>query len=77
MRVHHKLSFFTKRKIKKLVKELDFDDLNIAPNLQDPLRFYDIRFYKSKKLQLKIIMADIRLYNLTNVTSQLKGYLLK
>lgn len=77
IKIHDKLSFGTMRKIKKVVEELDFDDLTIAPNLEDPLRFYDIRFYKSNKLQLKIIMADDRLYNLTNARLQLRAYLLK
>lgn len=73
----NKLSFGTMRKIKKEVKNLDFDDLTIAPNLKDPLRFYDIRFYKGNKLQLKIVMADYRLYDLTNARARLKAYLIK
>lgn len=73
----NKLSFGIMRKIKKEVKNLDFDDLTIAPNLKDPLRFYDIRFYKCNKLQLKIVMADYRLYDLTNARARLKAYLIK
>ena len=77
LKIHHKLSFFTIYKIKKCIKKLDFDNLTISPNLEDPLRFYDIRFYKGKKLQLKIMIADDKLYNLENITLQLKAYLLK
>ena len=77
IKIYNKLSFGIMRKIKKEVKNLDFDDLSIAPNLEDPLRFYDIRFYKGNKIQLKIIMADDRLYNLTNVRARLKAYLIK
>ncbi len=77
IKIKNKLSFGIMRKIKKEVKNLDFDDLTIAPNIEDPLRFYDIRFYKGNKIALKIIMADYRLYDLTNARARLKDYLMK
>lgn len=74
MKIKCKLSRIMLYRIKKSITNFDFDDITFAPNLQDPLRFYDIRFYRKRHIIQKITFADLDCYNVSSVRNQLRKY---
>ena len=75
MRVKNKLPRIVLHRIKKEIPDdLVFDDVTFAPNLYDPLNFYDIRFYRKRHILHKITINDKRVYLCVSVRQQLKKY---
>ena len=74
MTVKNKLSRITLFRIKRCVRDFNFDDITFAPNLEDPLNKYDIRFYRKRHIIFKLTMVDNRCYTCSNVRKQLKEY---